>query len=429
MDQWRPGAGKSTLMKLIHGLDKPVQCIGSSRGTGPASLLSFFFSELGIPTERTFLGLLHCLLSQLLVAMPEAIPSIQSRYRKLLLRSGGGTGRSSIWTESELQGAFDDIIRAQKRDTSSFCIIDRLDECEESKIHETLGFLRRLAELPATSPLRFKVLCSSRPETAVEMRLSKYPFFKIQDYTSSDIRKFVTETFATISENAYSDDPVLNIVGDLVTEIVEKSEGVFIWARLVVAETVFAIEAGDMTAQECFLNEFPLGLEELYNRIICKIPKQYLHQTINYLQILRHTMCCNLLGMTVAVHLPNEPLLCSQEMSSLTDQSKIASCIATKRVLQSRCRGLVALPVLNHQWTFEQHGREIMASFCMGEISIHRTVHEFIFAEERLAKFCAQMNAALLDDTEIQAVAFYFRLWHCDPVFQVQVLGCTSQEE
>ncbi|KAG4418628.1 hypothetical protein IFR04_008253 [Cadophora malorum] len=208
--------------------------------------------------------------------MPEAIPSIQSRYRKLLLRSGGGTGRSSIWTESELQGAFDDIIRAQKRDTSSFCIIDRLDECEESKIHETLGFLRRLAELPATSPLRFKVLCSSRPETAVEMRLSKYPFFKIQDYTSSDIRKFVTETFATISENAYSDDPVLNIVGDLVTEIVEKSEGVFIWARLVVAETVFAIEAGDMTAQECFLNEFPLGLEELYNRIICKIPK-HLH--------------------------------------------------------------------------------------------------------------------------------------------------------
>ncbi|PVH83283.1 hypothetical protein DL98DRAFT_113643 [Cadophora sp. DSE1049] len=70
-----------------------------------------------------------------------------------------------------------------------------------------------------------------------------------------------------------------------------------------------------------------------------------------------------------------------------------------------------------------------MSTFCMGNLSIHRTVHEFIFAEQRLTKLCAQMDTALLDDEMTQGIAFYFRLWHCDPVFQAQVFDCTTSEE
>lgn len=407
-------------MKFIHGLEQPLRCIGSTSRNGPAKLISFFFSELGIPSERTFLGLLHCLLTQLLVAMPEVVPSVRGRYQKLLLRSGAGSRNSSIWTETELQGAFDDIVLAQKSSASVLCIVDGLDECEESKIHESLRFLRKLADLPTTSLLRFKVLCSSRPETAIEIGLSRYPFFRVQDHTSSDIRKFVTETFAAMTENLNSGDPVVEIVDDLIAEIVMNAEGVFIWARLVVAETVIAIETGDIIAQENFLNELPSDLEELYDRIICKIPKKYLHETIKYLRYIRHCSCHNLLGMTVAVQPPDE---------LLTDQSKYSKCMNMKRLLRSRCRGLVTLPTLNPKWTFKQHSKKIMTSFCMANLSIHRTVKEFIFCEERLAKLYTQMDTTLLDDEATQDIAYKLRLWRCDPLLQAQVFDCTSLEE
>jgi len=416
-------------MKFIHGLKQPLQLIGSSWGTGPAKLISFFFSEMGTPSERSFLGLLHCLLSQLLVAIPESIPIIQDRYQRLFLRSGSESQRSTIWTEAELQGAFDDIIRAQQSNASFFCIVDGLDECEESKTHETLGFLRKLAELPGTGLLRFKVLCSSRPDNAVEMGLSKYSFFRIQDYTSNDIQKFVREKFAATTENLYPGDPVLEIVDDLAPEIVEKAEGVFIWARLVVTEILFAIESGDAISQEGFSGELPSDLEELYNRILSKIPKQYLHQTVNYLRIIRKCLCRNLLGMTVAVQAPNEPLLRPLPMPPVADQSKISKCITMKRLIQSRCRGLVTVPTLNPKWTFEQNSKEIMASFCMGELSIHRTVHEFLFDKGRLDKLCAQIDAALLDDERAQKIAFHFRLWHYDPMFQAQVYNYKNPKE
>ena len=364
-----------------------------------------------------------------MVAIPESIPTIQDRYQRLLLRSRSESQQSSIWTEAELQGAFDDIIRAQQSKASFFCIVDGLDECEESKTHETLGFLRKLAEPPGTGFLRFKVLCSSRPDNAVEMGLSKYSFFRIQDYTSSDIRKFVREKFAAITENLYPGDPVLEIVNDLAPEIVEKAEGVFIWARLVVTEIIFAIESGDAISQDGLSGELPSDLEELYNRILSKIPKQYLHQTVNYLRIIRKCLCRNLLGMTVAVQAPNEPLLRPLPMPPVADQSKISKCITMKRLIQSRCRGLVTVPTLNPKWTFEQNSKEIMASFCMGELSMHRTVHEFIFDKGRLDKLCTQIDAALLDDERAQNIAFRFRLWHYDPIFQAQVYSYKNPEE
>lgn len=71
----KPGAGKSTLVKFTHGFDSPLKYI-SEVGKFEAIKISFFFHELGIPSKKTFSGLLHALLSQLLDQLPELIPLV-----------------------------------------------------------------------------------------------------------------------------------------------------------------------------------------------------------------------------------------------------------------------------------------------------------------------------------------------------------------
>jgi len=58
----KPGAGKSTLMKFIHGHKRTLEVI-TSKNSQRVILISFFFHELGTSSERTFTGLLHALMS------------------------------------------------------------------------------------------------------------------------------------------------------------------------------------------------------------------------------------------------------------------------------------------------------------------------------------------------------------------------------
>lgn len=47
----------------------------------------------------------------------------------------------SIWSESELKAAFPDAIEAQSVNARILCIVDGLDECEESSVREAVQFL------------------------------------------------------------------------------------------------------------------------------------------------------------------------------------------------------------------------------------------------------------------------------------------------
>jgi hypothetical protein len=66
---------------------------------------------------------------------------------------------------------------------------------------------------------------------------------------------------------------------------VEKAKGVFIWVRLVVAELIVAIEARDIDVLGQKLEDLPSDLEELYSRIVEKIPTALRHYTINKLYL------------------------------------------------------------------------------------------------------------------------------------------------
>ena len=105
-------------------------------------------------------------------------------------------------------------------------------------------FCQRLAASVTSFNLRFKVLCSSRPENAIEPKFGIYSRLKIQDFTAEDIRKFVGGRLEEVVHNLHPDDGAIGFGHKLIGEIVSKAEAVFIWARLVFAELIMVIEDG-----------------------------------------------------------------------------------------------------------------------------------------------------------------------------------------
>ena len=148
----KPGAGKSTLMKFIHGHKRTLEVI-AYKNSQRVILISFFFHELGTSSERTFASLLHALMSQILTHMPELVTHIEKRFRNLKIRSGQLSSNESMWSDVELQEAFVDILRAKSTDTLVLCLVDGLDECEARSQRQALRFLLKLSSIEPTASL------------------------------------------------------------------------------------------------------------------------------------------------------------------------------------------------------------------------------------------------------------------------------------
>lgn len=424
----KPGAGKSTLMKYIYNDGMTSQTLRGAR-SGNILQISFFFHELGTPSEGTFSGMLHALLYQLLKKLPVLATAVHARFQRLETRSPHSSQESGIWTESELEKAFQDILPAQTTNTTLLCVVDGLDECEAKSQRQALQFLLGLSAPASKGRLRFKILCSSRPENIFELAFVKYHWIKVQDFTYHDIHTFVSRMFATVTSNLYHADKAIKVSGRIISDIVQKAEGVFIWVKLVVAELIIAIEAGDFEVLDEKLNNLPSDLEDLYARIIDKIPVEIRHHTFNYLQLfigaderenfMLEAGPSNIFGMTLAIQHPEEALTFSP--TTMTDEDKISDCAKIKRILQDRCRGFINLP----SWSQD----EPMKYFCQGQVSIHKTVLDYLFSGKKIQKFFSGIEPSLLQDKYVQRAAFYFRLLKLDLTTRKQVNRDIDSEE
>jgi hypothetical protein len=130
----------------------------------PAVIISFFFHDIGIPSEKTFSSLLHVLLYQLLTECPNLISADQLRIQRLRRRSTVALKGESFWSETELQGAIWDIQQCIELKRKILCVIDGLDECEAKSLPEMLQFPRNYQYLRQIAMLvsRFYVRVDQR---------------------------------------------------------------------------------------------------------------------------------------------------------------------------------------------------------------------------------------------------------------------------
>jgi hypothetical protein len=259
----------------------------SSTNKSSNTVMGYFFHQLGEARERTFEGLLASLVMQLLLAYNSLAPLVLSVFRQLR-KSRGSSTQPSFWSEPDLRKVMDLITRQSKVTGKAIIFVDGLDECTEDH-RQQLDTLLKWIETSHESTLHLKMCLASRSLVEMEIRLARFPNCEIHKWTAGDISKYVEERLADARKllAGRGHEFPSQHGKDLVEIVVEKARGVFLWVEIVVNNLIIGLEEGDTNDEiEARLELLPSGLENLYRRIIEQVPNNYIHDTINYTNLL-----------------------------------------------------------------------------------------------------------------------------------------------
>jgi hypothetical protein len=176
--------------------------------------------------------------------------------------------------------------------------IDGLDEFEGDH-----GDIASLFKEIAKSK-NVKVCLSSRPLVAFREAFQSCPSLRLQDFTFSDIKRFVSEKFnQTESFQRLADQEPADALA-LINETVQRADGVFLWVQIVVRSLLAGIRNRDSLPELLGrLRGLPREIEPLYQHILDLIEPSYLQWASKAFQIVRlaHRLADNPFNLDSAV--------------------------------------------------------------------------------------------------------------------------------
>ncbi|KAK6851587.1 hypothetical protein PG995_011712 [Apiospora arundinis] len=232
----KPGAGKSTLMKLLLTQTQRAQ---------PKSTLHFFFNARGSELEKTTLGLYRSLLLQLL-EMHTHLQSILDNVPAYHHR----------WSVELLTELFDEAVEGLG-EASVICLIDALDECQEKEVREMITHLSGLCD----TVNRLHICFASRHYPHITINKGRIIILESKEEHRQDIANYI--------------DNALRIgTGKLVDEIKydlqEKASGVFMWVVLVVEILNVECDRGGRHCLRERLRQIPGDLHTLFHDLLTR---------------------------------------------------------------------------------------------------------------------------------------------------------------
>jgi hypothetical protein len=215
----KAGSGKSTLIKFIISANQTRDLLPLD-----TIILSYYLWSPGDSMQNSVKGMLLSLLYKLLLKEPALAEILLQDIEYISLKDN-----VNDWSHTELRRSFIQTLSFCQKPLAIF--LDGLDEISSSDgPFELLGLID---EISAIAGVKVKICVASRPEPIFQSRYMSSPNLRLQDLTSSDIRKVCEETLRTL-EQAILHDPDLECKTlDLVVDmLVSKAEGVFLWAHL-----------------------------------------------------------------------------------------------------------------------------------------------------------------------------------------------------
>ena len=415
----KPGSGKSTLMKYLTENQRTKELVPKT--SIPTILISYFFYELGNPQEKAFVSLLHAILYRFLKEFHDSnrVSSMLIQILEPYMKQNYMTQkREQPWAQEVLQEAIRRIVLKFPINAGVVMFIDGFDECDGSHADQ-LKFLKEIVESSKGSKLSMKICVASRAEVDIRLRLSIYPSLAIHQFTDPDISAYVAKRLKAAWELMASqpDGTTATFDQELIDNVVRKAEGVFLWVNLVVTQLVMAIEAeaevGDLHREVARL---PEGIEQLYQRIVAKIPQKRLHEAINLLQIVAQTNAHEYLepgfGADTLWKICNamkDPSTAISEKAYFEEGFRgndaprpMGQCAAMKRRIQNSCRGLVHC--------------DDTSNLCEAKVTfLHRTCVEYILDTEVFGQIKAKADRNLIGNPQVSLMAMALRLLKTDP--------------
>ena len=230
-------------------------------------MIYFFFDfRGGKGINNNFEGLLRSLLLQLLDAMPE-------------LKEYAPSESSTYWHEARLREC---LLSAFDHSSKCLCLfIDGLDEYE-GDVLQLLRFLKKLQNVGENSQAPSKIYISSRPEPVPSQLLEGTPSLSMAEENRRGIRAYV-QSIMNDMPSKIAEDPQWRTLCD---EIVNRADGVFLWARFALDELVRGFCKGESIDElSARLESVPDELEGIYKRIIERMEPQARNEAFVMMQI------------------------------------------------------------------------------------------------------------------------------------------------
>lgn len=263
-------------------------------------------------------------------------------------------------------------------------------------------FLRSLASQ------HVKLIVSSRPLNACLNALAGCPNLRLQELTRPDMEKFVQGELSSNRLMARMMKQFLKRAPELMIDLLDKAEGVFLWVKLVVRLLVDGLENGD-TLEELHakLTLLPCDLRDLYKNMFGKMRIEYQKQAAVIFQLLhqwRHTILDqNLPGLVLSYAMYPPTAVFEAPMALMTGETFNWTMNTLDKRICSRCCGLLELRYNDNTlagWPGVMNIDNLI-TIANGDRGVatylHRTVAEFIAASEVWQEVCELTNDMAFD--------------------------------
>ena len=278
----KAGSGKSTLMKFICSDERTARHLLCWAGDGRKLVIAkYFFWNAGASLQKSREGLLRTLLFDILQQCPDHLDVVE---RKLAGQRSKGPVVDKFWTWSWrlLTETFREVLQ-ETAATAKICfIIDGLDEYE-SDPETIIATVNELASYSNT-----KVCISSRPwaEFILEYGEGEYRnILKVEDLTAKDIHTYTHENLMANGRFKRLADQDKS-VQKLLSEVVQKSQGVFLWVFLVVRSLLEGMKYAD-SIQFLWkrLRGFPSDLDDFFDQMLRGVPEIYRSKAVSTFKV------------------------------------------------------------------------------------------------------------------------------------------------
>jgi WD40 repeat protein len=329
----KAGAGKSVLCAYLIKLLR-------SRGHLPA----FFFFGHEKKTKPSVSTFLRSSAAQFASANPE----ILEHLCKICTRNPelAEADASKVWRKLFLE-----CILKHRPDQRLYWMIDGLDECNGER--DLVNFIMQAAR---TGKFRIFVTSRTTPDAydlPISPRNEVYADKIDETTTNSDIKLFLDQNVAQLA---------MQDASSIYKQVLEKSDGCFLWTRLALRELKQALTR---TAMQDILDEVPSELSELYKRILGSVLANT-RESEMIIAIMQWTACST------------RALTISELLHALRHDMSDELGADVRRFIENNCSQFIIIDSTDHVRM------------------IHTTARDFLFSDEntvyRLDKRCGHLR-------------------------------------
>ena len=392
-----------------------------SENSSGVLLVHYFFYELGESQEKSFGGLLHAIVHQLLVGFHTKKRATLSLLYELLkpYLSSDLTLRDAL-PNQVLVRILRKLVAQCQEPLRVYLFIDGFDECHGDH-REQMDTLIDLVRSSSDKTLSVRACIASRYEMEIQLRLSNEPTIAIHQFTGEDISAYVKDELRKAWDlmDKQPDGTTALYDSDLVDKVTGKAQGVFVWVQIVVSQLALAIEEeAELCDLYSLLDDFPKGLEDLYSSILGKIDQKLWPDTVNFLRLLRVPdpelewqtgyIEDNLLILSCAIQDPMSAVTCKASVDEgfTIDDASLPhnQCAQVKRRLQRSCRGFIEIV-------------DLMDNPISNSLVhlLHLTAREYLSGSQTFKEMLDKVDKRSLRDPAVAKMAMWLRFLKCYP--------------